>query len=144
MNTLPDLSQLTHEQLLEFTRQLAMQHQSLAQSNQELEKSNQQLDAKVQHLSILTQKYEHELALFKQHKFGSKNEHLTAKQIHLWDESVEEDIAAVDLELERLNADKTDAATHKAKANKPKRRLLPDHLHTIRIEHEPASTQCSC
>jgi hypothetical protein len=41
MNTLPDLSQLTHEQLLEFTRQLAMQHQSLAQSNQ-------QLDAKVQ------------------------------------------------------------------------------------------------
>ncbi|KCX22667.1 transposase C of IS166 homeodomain protein [Acinetobacter baumannii 96512] len=108
MNTLPDLSQLTHEQLLEFTRQLAMQHQSLAQSNQ-------QLDAKVQHLSILNQKYEHELALFKKHKFGSKNEHLTAKQIHLWDEAVEEDIAAVDLELERLNADKTDAATQKAK-----------------------------
>ena len=158
MNTLPDLSQLTHEQLLEFTRQLAMQHQSLAQSKQQLEQSNQQLDArvqhlevtnqqldsKVQHLSILNQKYEHELALFKQHKFGSKNEHLTAKQIHLWDEAVEEDIAAVDLELERLNADKTDAATHKAKANKPKRRPLPDHLHTIRIEHEPASTQCSC
>ncbi|MFX9231886.1 hypothetical protein ABTN86_19535, partial [Acinetobacter baumannii] len=39
MNTLPDLSQLTHEQLLEFTKQLALQHQSLAQSNQELEKS---------------------------------------------------------------------------------------------------------
>lgn len=93
MKMLPDLSQLTHEQLLEFTRQLAMQHQSLAQSNQELEKPNQQLDAKVQHLSILNQKYEHELALFKKHKFGSKNEHLTAKQIHLWDEAVEEDIA---------------------------------------------------
>ena len=133
MNTLPDLSQLTHEQLLEFTRQLAMQHQSLAQSNQELEKSNQQLDTKVQHLevsnqqldaqvqhlSILNQKYEHELALFKKHKFGSKNEHLTAKQIHLWDEAVEEDIAAVDLELERLNADKTHAATQKATVNKP-------------------------
>ena len=109
MNTLPDLSQLTHEQLLEFTRQLAMQHQSLAQSNQQLdakvqhlEVSNLQLDAKVQHLSILNQKYEHELALFKKHKFDSKNEHLTAKQIHLWDEAVEEDIAAVDLELERL------------------------------------------
>ena len=151
MNTLPDLNQLTHEQLLEFTRQLALQHQSLAQSNQQLdarvqhlEVTNQQLDSKVQHLSILNQKYEHELALFKQHKFGSKNEHLTAKQIHLWDEAVEEDIAAVDLELERLNADKTDAATQKATVNKPKRRLLPDHLHTIRIEHEPASTQCSC
>jgi hypothetical protein len=48
MNTLPDLSQLTHEQLLEFTRQLAMQHQSLAQSNQ-------QLDAKVQILAIRCQ-----------------------------------------------------------------------------------------
>ena len=34
--------------------------------------------------------------------------------------------------------------THKAKTNKPKRRPLPDHLHTIRIEHEPASTQCAC
>jgi len=90
------------------------------------------------------QKYEHELALFKQHKFGSKNEHLTAKQIHLWDEAVEEDIAAVDLELERLNADKTHAAAQKATVNKPKRRPLPDHLHTIRIEHEPASTQCAC
>ncbi|MEE6157507.1 transposase, partial [Acinetobacter baumannii] len=120
MNTLPDLSQLTHEQLLEFTRQLALQHQSLAQSNQ-------QLDAKVQHLSILNQKYEHELALFKKHKFAQRNEHLTAKQIHLWDEAVEEDIAAVDLELERLNADKTNAATQKAKTNKPKRRPLPDH-----------------
>src|SRR5690606_27956591 len=144
MKMLPDLSQLTHEQLLEFTRQLAMQHQSLAQSNQELEKSNQQLDSKAQHLSILNQKYEHELALFKKHKFAQKNEHLTAKQIHLWDEAVEEDSAAVDLELERLNADKTNAATQKAKTNKPKRRPLPDHLHTIRIEHEPASTQCAC
>ena len=123
MNTMPDLSQLTYEQLLEFTQQLAMQHQSLAQSKQQLEQSNQKLDAQVQRLSILNQKYEHELALFKKHKFGNKNEHLTAKQIHLWDEAVEEDIAAVDLELERLNADKTDAAAQKAPANKPKRRL---------------------
>ena len=144
MNTLPDLSQLTHEQLLEFTRQLAMQHQQLAEDNQQLDTKVQHLEACNQHLSILNQKYEHELALFKQHKFGSKNEHLTAKQIHLWDEAVEEDIAAVDLELERLNADKTNAATQKAKTNKPKRRPLPDHLHTIRIEHEPASTQCAC
>jgi len=144
MNTLPDLSQLTHKQLLEFTRQLAMQHQQLAEDKQ-------QLDAKVQHLSTLNQKYEHELALFKKHKFGCKNEHLTQKQIHLWDEAVEEDIAAVeediaavDLELERLNADKTDAHAQKTTVNKPKRRPLPDHLQTLRIEHEPASTQCSC
>ena len=151
MNTLPDLSQLTHEQLLEFTRQLALQHQSLAQSNQQLdarvqhlEVTNQQLDSKVKSLSNLNQKYEHELLQFKRHKFAQKNEYLTAKQIHLWDEAVEEDIAAVDLELEPLNAAKTDAATQKAPANKPKRRPLPDHLLTLRIEHEPASTQCSC
>jgi uncharacterized protein (DUF3084 family) len=158
MNMLPDLNQLTHEQLLEFTRQLAMQHQQLAEdkqqlnskvqhlevTNQHLEVSNQQLDSKVKSLSILNQKYEHELAQFKRHKFAQKNEHLTAKQIHLWDEAVEEDIAAVDLELERLNAGKTDASAQKATANKPKRRPLPDHLPTLRIEHEPASTQCSC
>ena len=151
MNTMPDLSQLTHEQLLEFTRQLAMQHQKLAEDKQQLdskvlhlEVSNQQLDSKVQHLSVLNKKYEHELALFKKHKFGCKNEHLTAKQIHLWDETVEEDIAAVELELERLNADEANALTVKNKANKPKRRPLPDHLPMIRIDHEPASTQCTC
>ena len=104
MKMLPDLSQLTHEHLLEFIRQLALQHQSLAQSKQQLEQSNQQLDSKVKFLSNLNQKYEHELLQFKRHKFAQKNEHLTAKQIHLWDEAVEEDIAAVDLELERLNA----------------------------------------
>ncbi len=95
MNTLPDLSQLTHEQLLEFTRQLAMQHQQLAEDNQQLDTKVQHLEACNQHLSILNQKYEHVLALFKQHKFGSKNEHLTAKQIHLWDEAVEEDIVKI-------------------------------------------------
>lgn len=135
MKTLPDLSQLTHEQLLEFTQQLAVQ-------NRQLVEDKQQLDAKVQHLSILTQKYEHELALFKRHKFAQKNEHLTAKQIRLLDEAVEEDIAAVDLELERLNADQPKSA--EAKTIKPKRRPLPDHLPTIRIEHELASAQCTC
>ena len=149
MNILPNLSQLTHEQLLEFTQQLAVQNRQLVEdkqqleaSKQQLEQSNQHLDAKVQHLSILTQKYEHELALFKRHKFAQKNEHLTAKQISLLDEAVEEDIAAVDLELERLNADQPN--THKTKAIKPKRRALPDHLATIRIEHEPASIVCTC
>jgi transposase len=39
--------------------------------------------------------------------------------MHLWNEAVEEDIAAVDLELERLNADKTDAVTQKATVHKP-------------------------
>ncbi len=61
MNQLPDLSQLTHEQLLEFTRQLAMQHQSLAQSNQKkLDAKVQHLEVStaIQHLSILNQKYE--------------------------------------------------------------------------------------
>jgi transposase len=135
MKTLPDLSQLTHEQLLEFTQQLAIQ-------NQQLVEDKQHLDAKVQHLSILTQKYEHELALFKRHKFTQKNEHLTAKQISLLDEAVEEDIAAVDLELERMNADQSKSA--ETKAIKPKRRSLPDHLATIRIKHEPVSTQCTC
>ena len=70
MKMLPDLSQLTHEQLLEFTRQLALQHQQLAEDKQHLDVKVQHLEVTNQHLSILTQKYEHELALFKQHKFA--------------------------------------------------------------------------
>ncbi len=34
-----------------------------------------------------------------------------------------------------IKCDKTDAGTQKATVNKPKRRPLPDHLHTIRNEH---------
>ena len=37
MYTLPDLSQLPHEQLLEFTRQLALQNQQLAEDKQQLD-----------------------------------------------------------------------------------------------------------
>ncbi len=149
MKTLPNLSQLTHEQLLEFTRQLAMQHQQLVEdkrqleaSQQQLQQSNQQLEQENKYLDALNQQYKHEIDLFKRHKFAQKNEHLTAKQISLLDEAVEEDIAAVDLELERLNADQPKSA--EAKAIKPKRRPLPDHLPTIRIEHEPTSIVCTC
>ena len=137
MKTLPDLSQLNHEQLLEFTRQLAMQNQQLELSNQALEQENKYLDA-------LNHQYKQEIDLFKRHKFAQKNEHLTAKQISLLDEAVEEDIAAVDLELEQRNTDKSNAPAQKTTANKPKRRPLPDHLPTICIEHDPTSTQCTC
>src|SRR5690606_31020286 len=96
------------------------------------------------HPSMLTQKYEREPALRKHHTCGNTNAHLTARQIHLWHEAAEEAIAAADLQLHRLRADTAAAAARTAPANKPTRRLLPDHLHAIRIEHEPASTQCSC
>ncbi|MEZ6840519.1 IS66 family transposase zinc-finger binding domain-containing protein [Acinetobacter baumannii] len=49
-----------------------------------------------------------------------------------------------DLELERLNADKPMQLHRKPQSTNPKRRLLPDHPHTLRIEHEPASTRCAC
>ena len=74
--------------------------------------------------AVLNKKYEHELALFKKHKFGCKNEHLTAKQIHLWDAAVDAAIATVELELKLLNAYDANALTANNKANKPKRRLL--------------------
>lgn len=99
---------------------------------------NQQLGSQVQHLSVLNKKYEHELALFKRHKFGQKNEHLSAKQIDLFDEAIEEDIEALDLELEKINTD-----AHKTK-KQPKRQALPNHLQVIRIEHEPTSTPGMC
>ena len=37
MNTLPDLSQLTHEKMLEITRKIAMQHQQLAEEKQQID-----------------------------------------------------------------------------------------------------------
>lgn len=119
---------------------MALHHQQLVEDKQQLDIKVQHLEVTNQHLSILKQKYEHELAQFKQHKLSQKNQHLTVKQIHLWDGAVEEDIAAANLELERLNIGKTDAATQKATVNKLKRRPLLDHLPILRIAHEPILT----
>ena len=81
-----------------------------------------------------------ELARLKRLKFGQQSERLNSQQPSLFEESVEEDIAAVESELEVLAPSES-----KAKApSKPHagRNVLPADLPRIEERHEPESCTC--
>ncbi|AOV05341.1 IS66 family transposase [Delftia tsuruhatensis] len=82
----------------------------------------------------------HEIAVLKRWKFSARSEQLDATQKSLLDESIEADIAAIELELEQLRpaAASNDAPRH------PKRAPLPANLPRTEHRHEPASTTCAC
>ena len=81
----------------------------------------------------------HEMAVLKRWKFGKSGEQLAPAQLSLLDETLDADIAAIELELERL------APTPRAdtQAGQPKRLRLPPALPRVDIAHEPDSTVCT-
>ncbi len=82
----------------------------------------------------------HEIAVLKRWKFSARSEQLDATQKSLLDESIEADIAAIELELEQL---RPTAAADDA-PQQPRRAPLPAHLPRTEHRHEPASTTCAC
>ncbi|WP_029922793.1 IS66 family transposase [Nevskia soli] len=81
-----------------------------------------------------------ELAQLRRLKFGRGSEQMDAIQKPLFDESVEEDLAALGQDLEDLS---TPTAEDKPK-RAPKRTALPAHLPRVEHRHEPDSTTCAC
>jgi len=65
---------------------------------------------------------------------------MDAIQKPLFDESVEEDLAALGQDLEDLSTPTADDKPKRA----PKRTALPAHLPRVEYRHEPESTTCAC
>ncbi len=86
-------------------------------------------------------KLTHENAVLKRLKFAAQSERFSAEQRSLLDETLDEDIAAVNDEIAQLHSD--DTAPPKAK-QQPKRQPLPANLPRTDIHHEPDSTTCTC
>ncbi|MBU2212567.1 MAG: IS66 family transposase [Gammaproteobacteria bacterium] len=83
-----------------------------------------------------------ELALHKRLQFSKKTESLTAEQRHLFDETMDGDIAQIEQEeLDKLPEQDKEVVT---RSLKPKRKPLPPELPRTEIRHEPESTQCKC
>ena len=82
----------------------------------------------------------HEIAVLKRWKFSARSEQLDAAQKSLLDESIEADIAAIEVELEQLRP----AATSDDVPRHPRRTPLPANLPRTEHRHEPASTTCVC
>ena len=85
-------------------------------------------------------KLTHEMAVLKRLKFASKAEGFTTEQRNLLEDTLDADLAAMELELEQL----TPAKAAPQDKQQPKRQALPAHLPHREIRHEPHSVTCSC
>jgi transposase len=122
----------------------------------ELQDTVSRLEGTVRYITARYEKLSHEMAVLKRTTYGKKSErlggNLVGEQAKLFEESVEEDIAGVELELAQLDeqrkqlnttAASTPESTPTAKAA-PKRTALPANLPRVKIYHEPSNTTCKC
>ncbi len=98
-----------------------------------------QLLTDLRHKQAMIDRLTHELAVLRRVRFGVKSEALSAGQRSLFEESVDEDLAALEERLAQLRPPAADRPRGQA------RRLpLPPNLPRREIAHEPASTVCHC
>ena len=82
----------------------------------------------------------HEMALLKRRKYATTSEHLKGAQRQLFEETIEADLEAMDLELKALQPPASNAVPKAI----PKRAPLPAHLPRREVRHEPETTVCGC
>jgi transposase len=120
-----DLAQMNAQELRDLAAALFTQ---VTQKDQELKTKQLKIDQ-------LT----HEMAVLKRWRFGRRSEQLDPAQRSLLEESIDEDLEAIELELEALR----DMPSARPKAT-PRRTALPAHLPRREVPHEPDSTVCHC
>ena len=80
----------------------------------------------------------HEMVVLKRWKFGRSREQLDSAPASLLDETIDADIAAIELELQTLAPPAKAAPRHQ-----PRRAALPPELPRVNQHHEPESTTCT-
>lgn len=83
----------------------------------------------------------HELAQLRRWRFAARSEGFSPEQPHLFEETVEADLAALETELDAL---KPAAPAPATEPRKPRRLPLPPELPRRVIAHEPEMTTCTC
>ena len=106
------------------------------------DKKIQSLEIKNQTLEIKNQKLVFELAYLKRMRFGKKSEALSVDQKQLFEDDIDQDLAAIGAELELTPA--TDDAPVARLQSRPRagRQPLPAHLERIDVRHEPENCTC--
>ena len=132
----PEAAQVLAQQVL---TQFEVQDLQLKQRNQHIEHQERELRFR----SAKLEKVTFELARLKAWKFGAKTEAMSAEQRRLFEETLAEDAASLQAQLDELQA-KLPAQDTPARAprSKPKRRALPEHLRRVDHHHEPEDTNC--
>jgi transposase len=124
-------------------RSLARQLMStLGEQTEVIESTQAALAAKakeVQFKDTVIAKLSFEMATLRRAKFGRTAETLDAQQRALFEEAIDEDLAAIDVQLDAVGPKKPSQ-----EKRQPKRTPIPDDLPRTEIFHEPQNTQCPC
>ena len=83
-----------------------------------------------------------EIARLRRAQFSARSEKMDPAQRAVFDETMAEDIAAVEAQLEALQSTPADAADTSRPRRAPKRRALPEDLQRVETRHEPDSCTC--
>lgn len=122
-----DLARMNADQLRDLTASL------IHTVNQQA----QQLQFRQLRIEQLT----HEMATLKRWRFAWRSEQLDALQRSLLEESIDEDLEAIELELKELQSSPKAAQPPK---DKSRHVALPAGLPRVEFHHEPEQTVCSC
>ena len=101
------------------------------------------LSAEIKHKDAKLQKVTFELARLKALKYGAKTEVMTAEQRRLFEETIAEDEASLQAQLDALrDTTKPSLPAEPTDKRRPRRQPLPDHLRRVEHRHEPEDTNC--
>lgn len=126
-------------------RSLAQQLMStLSEQTKVIQNTQQALHIK----ETLVAKLTFEISVLRRARYGRTAETLNTEQRALFDESIDEDLAELQAELDQAVSDQSDEPSNhdkpKREKRQPKRMVMPEHLPRTFIYHEPENTQCAC
>jgi transposase len=121
--------------------QLAAKDEQLAQAARQIAQRDRAIkfkDAKIERITF-------ELARLKAWKFGAKTEAMNAEQRQMFEETLAEDQASLEAQLQALQGESPPSAPPEGDTRRrPRRQALPEHLRRVEHRHEPENTTCAC
>jgi len=138
LETQESLTRLNAQQLRELAQDLITK---LIEQGKQHAATIAAKDSDILYRQAKIDKLTHELVTLKRWKFGRSSELLNANQTSWLDETLDADIAAIELELKALSPV---AKTPAQPRQQPRRAALPVGLPRVEIHHEPDSTTCGC
>jgi hypothetical protein len=147
-----DIHQLSESELREWATQmqeafgdkvaeLKERDTAIQQLKTEKAAQLQERDSTIERLTIEKEHLTHEIAILRRHRFGKRCEAGGRNpQQSLLDDLVEEDIAAIESELDKLK----EPRPKEQRPSQPRRQPLPAQLPRTEIRHDPDSTTCGC
>ena len=119
--TFPYLDHLNPEQLRALAAQLMQRVETLDHQVDILGKTVDTMGQKINRDQTVIEKLIHEIAQLKRLKFAKRSEQLNPQQASLLDDLIDTDLAAIEAELQALQADPSPTEQKR----KPKRTALP-------------------